>query len=109
MNKKQREEMEAEKAKRLEADRLRVESYETIMSSIPWSQGKVNLLRAMEERIWSLFNECRFKEGDAILEFLPRDDAQRLLTEYFDDDDASISQTPNPATSEDENNEPREV
>lgn len=80
--KEERERREAEWA----AENDRVRKLGELFEAIPDGHQKEALKDAMIDRIIYLYNNVRFEEGDAILEFLPNDDARRLLDWYFDED-----------------------
>jgi hypothetical protein len=80
--KQERERREAEWA----AERSRVLCQGAIFEAIPNGQEKDALKVAMTDRAVWLFDNCRYEEGDALLEFLPNDWAQQLLGWYFDED-----------------------
>jgi|GEM_PF-6551883 len=78
-----------ERAKRQaewDAEQARVEALGNLFSALPDCTARHALMAAMIDRIWALYNECRLEEGDAILEFLPNDEARKLLDDYFSDE-----------------------
>lgn len=86
----------------------RIRRSESAFESLPDCAAKIALQVAMTDRIVQLYNECRFEEGDAILEFLPSKWAHQLLDWYFDEDET----TPHPAQAAAEQHEaaqPRQV
>lgn len=80
-----------------------------LFESLPACWQKEALKEKMSDQIIELYNNCKWTEGDAILQFLPNDYAKQLLDWYFHDDDASTSFPPKAAAGEDENSQPREV
>lgn len=106
-SKAQREEDERREATwRAEEERIR--KLEQLFETIPASEAKEAFKHGMTDRVVELYNAAKFSEGDAVLEFLPKQWARQLLDWYFDDDEA----TPHPAdaaASQDENSQPRQV
>lgn len=91
-----------------EAEQDRVQSQGNLFSAIPNSPEKTRLLSVMVYRTINLYNECRYQEGDAILEFLPNDLARELLDWYFDDN-AQDPFAPKTAAIENENPQQGEI
>lgn len=81
--------------KRLERERLdaewkaeeaRVRALGDLFSALPDCSQRDALQEAMTDRIIDLYNNVKFEQGDAILEFLPNDYARAFLDWYFDED-----------------------
>lgn len=70
-----------------EARRLKWDYRQNLAGQLPTSPATGRYLKAMEDRIWSLFDQGRFKDADILLEFLPDVLATTLLDEYFWDDE----------------------
>jgi hypothetical protein len=92
LTKKERERRKAE----WRANEDRVRKLGDLFSALPACPEKEALWAAMADRIIDLFNESKFEEGDAVLEFLPNDYARQLLDWYFDDDENSPQTAPSP-------------
>lgn len=80
--KEERERREAE----WRAEEERVRKLGDLFSALPDGPAKVALHAAMSDRVIDLYNDAKFEQGDAIMEFLPNDYARRLLDWYFDED-----------------------
>jgi|SRR5262245_60108605 len=81
-----RRERERRQAKWM-AEEERVRKLGELFEALPDCPQKAALKEAMTDRIIDLYNNVRWQEGDAILEFLPNDYARRLLDWYFDEDE----------------------
>jgi hypothetical protein len=88
--KREREEQEAKWI----ANEQRVKALGNLFSALPRCPEVTALHAAMSDRIIDLYNEMRFEEGDAILEFLPNEYARKLLDWYFHETDTF----PSPST-----------
>lgn len=75
----------AEREAAWEAEQARVKALGDLFAALPDGHQKAALLDAMTDRIIDLYNNVRFEEGDAILEFLPTGHARELLDWYFDE------------------------
>lgn len=73
-------------------DRMALQCW--LFEELPDGTQKDALQMAMRDRIITLYNECRFEEGDAILEFLPNAFARKLLDWCFPDEDEQTPQPP---------------
>lgn len=73
------------------AEEERVRKLGELFETLPESPERDALLLAMSDRIIDLYNEAKFEQGDAILEFLPNDYAYRLLDWYFDEDAPNVA------------------
>lgn len=76
----------------------RVRKLGELFEAIPDGHQKEALKDAMVDRIIYLYNNVRFEEGDAIIEFLPNDDARNLLDWYFDEDGPDTFSRNHPAS-----------
>lgn len=76
----------AEREAAWEANEARVKALGDLFAALPEGDHKAALLAAMTDRVIELYNDVKFEQGDAILEFLPNDYARALLDWYFDDD-----------------------
>lgn len=74
-----------------EAEQERVRKLGDLFSVLPGSPQKDALLDAMTDRVIDLYNNVKFEQGDAILEFMPNDYARRLLDWYFDEDAPDVA------------------
>lgn len=72
------------KQKEIIQERKRVERYGRLFSAIDDCAAKEALLKEMEDRILEYYDCNQFNEGDAILQFLPKDRASQLLDYYFE-------------------------
>lgn len=72
------------------ADRKRIAEQRAIFAQLPeFGPGAVaaeNLKQAMISRAWRLLDGGESEACDALLEFLPEADADKMLNEYFFDD-----------------------
>ena len=102
MARKSRKQERAEQDAAWKAEEERVATLERAFAALPDGPEKAALLETMTGRIVELYNACKLTEGDAILEFLPKDHAKQLLDWYFHDD-APAPFTTEATTSEDEN------
>lgn len=103
-NRQERERREAE----WNAEQERVRKLGELFEALPDGPPKAGLQEAMSDRIIDLYNNVRFEEGDAILEFLPNDYARKLLDWYFDEDGPTSFPTETPA-GKDEDHQPGQV
>lgn len=74
-----------------EAEQARVQALGDLFTALPEGPQKDALLAAMTDRIIDLYNNVKFEEGDAILEFLPNDVARRFLDWYFNEDGPDVA------------------
>lgn len=102
VSKAQRRERERREAE-WRAEEERVRKLEQLFEALPAGEAKEALKHGMTDRVVELYNAAKFFEGDAVLEFLPKQWARQLLDWYFDDDettphpaDAAASQNENP-------------
>jgi hypothetical protein len=80
----------AEQEARWAANRLRIEKQRTLWAMTYPNAAKDRLKEAMLQRAWDLLDsgsEGGAEACDALLEFLPADDAEKLLNELFRDTD----------------------
>lgn len=72
------------------AEEERVRKLGDLFNALPDCPQKAALLEGMTDRIVDLYNNAKWEEGDAIIEFLPNDYARSLLDWYFDEDPAAV-------------------
>lgn len=77
---------------------LRFDRHQRLAASLPGCPEVRALRKAMLDTAWRLLDETRCEEADAILEFLPPDQARALLDEYFYEDDDAPNPTPSPVS-----------
>lgn len=77
---------DAERIAAWQAEEDRVRKSGELFEDLPEGPAKSALMMGITDRIITLYNEARFEEGDAILEFLPNAYARALLDWYFEDD-----------------------
>lgn len=64
----------------------RVERQRTLFAMLPDTRATDRLKQAMLDRAWVLLDAGECEACDALLEFIPEDEAQKLLDEFFNDD-----------------------
>lgn len=70
-------------------DRKRIEAQRTFFAMLPDSRAVDAFKRALLDRAWYLLDIGQCEACDALLEFVPSADADRMLDEYFKDEDAA--------------------
>lgn len=70
---------------RVDHNRL-VERQRSLWNMLPDTTAKQRLLEAMLSRAWELLDCGQCEACDALLEFLPSEDAERMLRKYFPDE-----------------------
>lgn len=70
----------------LAEERARVLCQRAIWKALPASEAKDRLREAMLAQAWTLLDAGKGEACDALLEFLPEEDQDRLLREFFPDD-----------------------
>lgn len=90
------------------AEQERVRKLGNLFEALPDGPQKAALQEALSDRVIELYNNVRFEEGDAILEFLPNEYARKLLDWYFDED-GPTSFPPETTASEDEDSQSRQI
>ena len=98
----EREELERQRAE----EEARVKRLEALFDALPEGEAKRALMEGMTDRIQWLYDNARFEEGDAILEFLPSRWSHQFLDWYFHESETHPAEAP---SSKDEDHEPREV
>lgn len=76
----------AEEAQRA-AERAADDEIGLLIETMPPSTAWAELRAAFRDRVLRYYDAGRMEEGDAVLQFLPNDEAQALLDEYFLDPD----------------------
>ncbi len=83
VSKRQAEE-EARRRAELAANEKRVSQQRALFDALDGCAAKDRLLHMMRQRVFDLLNECRVDEADAILEFMPEQEADAILSDFFE-------------------------
>lgn len=66
-------------------DERRVERQRALWDQMPECWATARFKQALLDRAWQLLDDNKSDEVDAILEFVPEDDARKLLDEFFEE------------------------
>lgn len=64
-------------------ERRRIEAQRTLFAMVPDTTSFDRLRRGMIDRAWELLDIGQCEACDALLEFVPEKDAEKMLNEYF--------------------------
>lgn len=82
------------RAKWLAQEEARIRLQRSVFAALPDLPEVSTLKQAMLDQAWALLDRHECEACDALLEFLPEADADKLLSEYFLDDHNGNGQVP---------------